>query len=212
MATDRFASAGYGERPTGFGAQAAILIVDFQLSFTDARFRMGRSDHVSRAVDRTADLLDLADDLGIPVAACNVGWSDERAMPLWKAAACYDGMNIGDEGLKIDPRIDRAGQYRFTKGAPSMFFGTPLTTFLVRQRIDTVVITGCTTSGCVRATVIDAFSHGYRVIVPEPCCGDQDEAAHTANLADIARRYGDVLSLDAAFEGLRHIADRKHDA
>lgn len=206
MADDRFAEAGYGGRPVGFGFRAAILLVDFQLAFTDPRYPMGRSDYVARAVERTAELLDAAAPLGIPVAACNVGWSDERGMPYWKAEACYQGMAIGDEGLELDPRIVRPGQYHFTKGAPSMFFGTPLITFLVKQRIDTVVIAGCTTSGCVRATIIDAFSHGFRVIVPEPCCGDQDEVAHAANLADVGRRYADVLTFDATLEGLRGLA------
>ncbi|MGN6689986.1 MAG: isochorismatase family protein [Sphingopyxis sp.] len=203
MSDDRFTQAGYGGRPVGFGTRAAVLMVDFQLAFTDARFPMGRSDHVGRAVDQTAKLLDEAERLGVLVAACNVGWADERGMPYWKASACYQDMAIGDEGLEFDPRIDRPGQFRFTKAAPSAFFGTPLVTFLVKQRIDTVIVTGCTTGGCVRATIVDAFSYGFRVIVPESCCGDQDATAHAANLADVDRRYADVLTLDAVIEGLR---------
>lgn len=209
---DRFAAAGYGGRPVGWGERAAILIVDYQLAFTDPRYQMGRSDHVTRAVDATAALLDAAAPLGVPVAACNVGWSDLRGMPYWKAEGCYHGMAPGDEGLVLDPRIDRAGQYQFTKVAPSMFFGTPLTTFLARERIDTVIVTGCTTSGCVRATIVDAFSHGYRTIVPAACCGDQDQSAHDANLTDVGRRYADVLTLDATIAGLRRLADPKRNA
>lgn len=205
MAEDSFARAGYGGRSVGFGSRAALLVVDFQLAFTDTRYQMGRSDHVTRAVDRTATLLDQAAALGLPVAACNVGWSDLRGMPYWKASACYEGMAPGDEGLILDPRIDRPGQYQFTKVAPSMFFATPLMTFLVKERVDTVIVTGCTTSGCVRATIVDAFSHGFRTIVPEPCCGDQDEQAHTANLTDVGRRYADVLSLETTIEGLRRL-------
>jgi maleamate amidohydrolase len=75
-----------------------------------------------------------------------------------------------------------------------MFFQTPLITFLVKQNVDTVIVTGCTTSGCVRATVVDAFSYGFRVLVAEDCCGDADEAAHRSNLADVGRRYADTLN------------------
>jgi maleamate amidohydrolase len=78
-----------------------------------------------------------------------------------------------------------------------MFFQTPLITFLVKQGIDTVIVTGCTTSGCVRATVVDAFSYGFRVLVPEECVGDPDERQHRSNLEDVGRRYADVMTADA---------------
>jgi maleamate amidohydrolase len=77
-----------------------------------------------------------------------------------------------------------------------MFFQTPLITFLVKQDVDTVIVTGCTTSGCVRATVVDAFSYGFRVLVAEDCCGDADEAPHRSNLVDVGRRYADILNTD----------------
>ena len=68
--------------------------------------------------------------------------------------------------------------------------------FLTKQRVDTVVVTGCTTSGCVRASIVDGFSYGFRVIIPEECCGDQEEQAHKDTLRDVGRRYADVLSLN----------------
>ena len=86
-----------------------------------------------------------------------------------------------------------------------MFFGTPLNTFLVREGVDTVLVTGCTTSGCVRATVVDAFSHGYFVLVPQECCGDQDQEAHETNLRDIDRRYADVLTVAQARAALERL-------
>ncbi len=106
-------------------------------------------------------------------------------MAHWKVEACYSGMSPGDPGLEIDPRVSDPRDYMFTKTAPSMFFGTPLLTFLHREVIDTVIVTGCTTSGCVRATIVDAFSHGFRTIVAEPCCGDQEAAAHEATMRDV---------------------------
>jgi maleamate amidohydrolase len=76
-----------------------------------------------------------------------------------------------------------------------MFFQTPLITFLVKQGVDTVIVTGCTTSGCVRATVVDAFSFGFRVIVARGCVGDAEEGPHRAKPEDIGRRYTDVSTM-----------------
>ncbi|KGE04524.1 isochorismatase family protein [Pseudohaliea rubra] len=195
VSRDAFAEASYGARALGFGRRPAILVVDFQRAFTDSAFPMGRSAHVQRAVDETAALLAFARPLGIPVATCAVGWCSEKDMGRWKVDAVYDGLFYGQPGMELDPRIAGAGDFHFTKGAPSMFFGTPLVTFLTREAVDTVLVTGCTTSGCVRATVNDAFSYGYRVIVPEACCGDQDQEAHEANLRDVGRRYADVMTV-----------------
>jgi maleamate amidohydrolase len=86
-----------------------------------------------------------------------------------------------------------------------MFFQTPLITFLVKQNVDTVIVTGCTTSGCVRATIVDAFSYGFRVLVAEDCCGDADEAPHRANLVDVGRRYADVMSMSAVARYLQGV-------
>ncbi len=193
-----FSDAGYGNRQVGFGERPAVLVVDFQRAFTDPAYPMGRSAHVDRAVANTAVLLHAARRRGVPVASCNVGWASESAMGRWKVGSVYRDMFVGDRGLELDPRIADPADFTFMKGAPSMFFGTPLVTFLTRAGVDTVVVCGATTSGCVRATIVDAFSHGYRVVVPEDCCGDQEEGAHHANLADVGRRYADVVTLDQA--------------
>lgn len=194
---DGFAKAGYGDRRVGYGKRPAVLVVDFQRAFTDPAFPMGRSAHVDRAVNNTGHLLGIARRQGVPVVACRAAWSREEDMPYWKVSSVYDGsMFDGAPGTQLDPRIEHPDNYCFSKVAPSIFFGTSLHTFLTRHCIDTTIIAGCTTSGCVRASIIDAFSHGYRVIVPEPCCGDQEEAAHLANLADVGRRYADVVTLE----------------
>lgn len=195
---DAFADASYGLRRVGTGRRAAILVVDLQVAFTSGRYPMGQSQHVQRAVEETAALLDFARPLGVPVASCCVGWYSERDMSRWKVDAVYDGMFYGDAGLDIDSRLEGKSDFHFIKGAPSMFFGTPLNTFLVREGVDTVMVTGCTTSGCVRATVVDAFSHGYHVLIPQACCGDQDQEAHRGNLRDMERRYADVIDGDEA--------------
>ena len=92
------------------------------------------------------------------------------------------------------------------KSAPSIFFGTSAAAILTKERVDTVIVTGCITSGCIRASVIDAFSLGFRVMVPRDCVGDHDATAHDQNLKDIERRYGDVIdsaTAIAAIEALR---------
>ena len=92
---------------------------------------------------------------------------------------------MGTPALELDPRIrDDDYIFQFIKTAPSIFYETPLKPWLVTHCIDTTIITGCTTSGCVRASVVDDFSAGYRTIVPEDYCGDQDEEAHASNLHD----------------------------
>jgi maleamate amidohydrolase len=118
-------------------------------------------------------------------------------MPLWKVKAVRDEFYYGHPCTAMDPKIDHPGNFTYCKNAPSMFFQTPLITFLVKQGIDTVIVTGCTTSGCVRATVVDAFSYGFRVLVPEECVGDPDERQHRSNLEDVGRRYADVMTADA---------------
>ncbi|MCU0983917.1 MAG: isochorismatase family protein, partial [Acetobacteraceae bacterium] len=98
------------------------------------------------------------------------------------------------------------------KTAPSIFFGTPAAAILTREGVDTVIVTGCITSGCVRASIIDAFSLGFRVQVPEDCVGDHDEAAHLQNLADVGRRYADIITADAAEAALADFARRNDRA
>ncbi len=103
---------------------------------------------------------------------------------------------IGHESMALDPRIYEPGyDVVFMKSAPSIFFQTPLVLFLTKQRVDTVIITGCTTSGCVRASINDCFSYGFRTIVPEECVGDMEEGPHNDNLRDVGRRYADVMKL-----------------
>ena len=177
---DNYETAGYGGGEIGFGEQTAVLVVDFQLGFTDPSYPAGKSKHIQSAVSHTKDLLELARGKNIPVANCNVAWNGVTDMGYWKVTSLYDGSFFkGHKSTEIDPRVVNENyDFIFTKSAPSIFFQTPLLTYLGKQRVDTVVITGCTTSGCVRASVVDAFSYGFRVIIPHECCGDQEEQAH----------------------------------
>lgn len=199
---DEFKRAGYGAQDIGFGQRCAVLVVDLQRGFTDPESPMGQSPHVQRAVENTASLLAAAKEHGVPIASCNVAWRNADDMSYWKISSLYDGSFFrGHPMTDIDPRIaDPENIFEFTKSAPSIFFRTPLDTWLTKHNIDTTLITGCTTSGCVRASIVDSFSHGYRTIAVEDCCGDMDEGPHRDNLRDVGRRYADVLSLDQVLQ------------
>ena len=97
--------------------------------------------------------------------------------------------------MALDRRIyDPEYDVVVCKTGPSMMFQTPVVPYFIRQRVDTVILTGCNTSGCIRATAIDSFQHGYRTIVPEDCVGDIEEGPHRENLRDVGRRYVDIVT------------------
>jgi nicotinamidase-related amidase len=124
---------------------------------------------------------------------------------LWpeKAPSLLE-LKLGSELVELDPRIKRQPEdVMLVKKYASAFLGTPLAATLVSRGVDTVVVTGCTTSGCVRATVIDAISHGFRPIIPEETVGDRAQEPHDANLFDMDSKYGDVVPLSDAIAYLK---------
>lgn len=196
---DKYLEVGYASQEAGFGQRPAILVVDFQLAFTDPRFPLGGLEMIQRATERTADLLRVARSQRVPVATCYTAYCSAADMPRWKVKAVREEFFYGHPCTAMDPRIHAADyDFNFCKNAPSIFFQTPLITFLAKERVDTVIVTGCTTSGCVRASIVDAFSYGFRVIVPADCCGDADERPHLDNLRDVGRRYADVVDCERA--------------
>ena len=199
--TKEYEIKGYSSETIDFGKKPAILIVDLQLAFTDPNFPNGDMPMVDKATNKISEILQLARSKHIPIASCYTSYDSLKDMPLWKVKAVRDEFYHGHPCTAMDPRIyDPDYDFNFCKNAPSMFFLTPLTTFLHKQDVDTVIITGCVTSGCVRATVIDAFSHGFRVFVPEDCVGDVEERPHLDNLRDISRRYAEVIDSKACVE------------
>ncbi len=199
---DTYGKVGYGSSEIGYGQRAAVLVVDWQAAFTDPKYALGGLARLHQARDRTASLLEVARAHGVPVAACYTAYCSSQDMPHWKVKAVRDEFFYGHPCTAMDPRIYDAGDFTYCKNAPSMFFQTPLIAFLVRQNVDTVIVTGCTTSGCVRATIVDAFSFGFRVQVPEDCCGDAEEGPHRDSLRDCGRRYCDVTSSERVVQWL----------
>jgi len=196
--TDEFARRSYGERAVGFGRKPGVVVVDFQLAFTDPKYPLGGAPLIMRGVTNTARLLEIARHAGVPVASCYTAYLNQRTMPHWKIGAVREQFLFDHPGSAMEPRIhDAAYDMVVAKPGPSIFFQTPVVSYFVKEGVDTVIVTGCVTSGCIRASTIDAFSWGFRAIVPEDCVGDHDEEAHADNLRDVGRRYADVSSADA---------------
>ena len=191
--SDAYVNAGYSAFSEGLGIRPAVLVVDFQLGFTDPKFPLGGLPLVHAATEKTAELLRTARRHNVPVASCYTAYHSLADMPRWKVKAVREEFIHGHPCTAMDPRVhDSHYDFNFCKSAPSIFFLTPLITFLAKHQVDTVIVTGCTTSGCIRASIIDAFSYGFHVAVPEDCCGDAGREAHEGNLRDCARRYCEV--------------------
>jgi len=201
--TDAYADSGFGANSIGFGTRPAVLVVDFQRGFTDPAEALGGSPLVDAAVENTARLLAAARERGIPVVQTYVAHSTTRDALHWKIPAVLTDFVEGMRATELDPRIyEPAYDVVVRKVAPSILFQTPAISFLTKERIDTTIIVGCNTSGCVRASIVDAFSFGYRVIVPRDCCGDVEEGPHLDNLRDVGRRYADIMTLDEVIMAL----------
>lgn len=195
---------GLGGR-VGFGDRPAILVVDMSLAFTDPEGPLVCD--LDETVASIARLLDSARKRGdVPVIFTTVAYGPReqisaRAM-LRKMPASLK-VTPGSRWVEIDPRLQpREGEELITKVFPSAFFGTTLASYLISGERDSVIITGASTSGCVRATAIDAVSHGFQVVVPREAVGDRSPEAHEQNLVDIDLKYGDVIPETSVLEWL----------
>jgi maleamate amidohydrolase len=197
---------GIGNR-LGFGKSPALINVDFVNSFNDAEWFGG--GNIDDAVKRTVGLLEAARRNNLPVVftrviyaedGSNAGVFVEKAPRLAELTADHPMSQIVPELEPID------GEAVFDKTEASAFFGTSLAAWLTYRGVDTVIVTGATTSGCVRATVVDACAHNFRPIVAEDCVGDRAIGPHEANLFDMGRKYADVMPRDEIIAVLDKIA------
>lgn len=181
----------------GFGRSPAIVVVDFILGFTDSQSPLG-SD-LDTEIEATRQLLDAGREAGIPILYTTTVYSDglRDAGVFIRKVPSLGVLRQGSEEIRVDPRLGRLpDETLIEKKYVSAFFGTALASELTANRIDTVVICGATTSGCVRATVVDAMQYGFRPVVPEQCVGDRSVEAHRASLIDIEGKYGDVVDVE----------------
>ena len=176
------------------GVRPAIVVVDFSQGFTDPNQPTGAD--MSAEVLATADLLQQARRAGIPIAFTTIAYESAADGGTWvRKAPGLAALAAGTPAVELDPRLGRRpDELLVVKKAASAFFGTSLAAWLVGQQIDTLIVTGATTSGCVRATVVDAVSYGWPTLVPRDCVADRARAPHDANLFDIDQKYADVVN------------------
>lgn len=187
----------------GFGECPALLVVDFILGFTDATSPLAGDMEDSLA--QTIRLLESARARGVPVFFTTVEYDpslkDAGLFP--RKAAGLKWLIRGSRWVELDPRLAREeGEIVIRKKYASAFFGTELASTLAALGVDTLIITGCTTSGCIRATAVDALQHGLHAIVPREAVGDRAQGPHEANLFDIDSKYGDVVGVAEAMQYL----------
>jgi maleamate amidohydrolase len=200
---DLYEVSGYGYQKIGFGHTLGIVSVDMMNCVTNPKSPMGRSPMGQAAVEKCAILFDAARANGIPIVHCQTAFQpDLRDMPRWKVAALKDWI-IGSWEVEIDPRLWRDGDVLVCKKTPSIFFGTHCASVMNMHGVDTVIVTGANTSGCIRATSIDSFALGYRTIVPRDCVYDQGSVAHRQNLEDIGKRYVDVEPFEVVLDHVK---------
>ena len=192
----------------GFGKKLAIVNVDFQRAYTDVAMFKTAYETDPRQIEYVNRISALARAKGMPVIWTRVGYADDSSdAGVWGTRTdtpdSLQNIKYGSERHAFDPRcaID-PGDMQFTKRMPSAFFETPLASYLVWHKVDTVVVTGGSTSGCVRATAVDSLSHGYRTIVPIETCADKHESYHFANLTDLQLKYADVEPVQAVVDWL----------
>jgi maleamate amidohydrolase len=182
---------GYGERP-------ALLVVDLQRGFTDPANPLGGD--LSAIVERTNRLLEAAHGSEVPVVLTRIVTTHEAGSDygIWQEKIPrLDTLTAGSTWVELDERLDLAAEdHVLDKRQASAFHGTELSSMLVAWGVDTLVVAGCTTSGCVRASVVDACAHGYRAIVAEAAVGDRARGPHEANLFDMNAKYGDVRPVE----------------
>jgi nicotinamidase-related amidase len=196
QAREVYAAARLGQRVT-LGSRPAVLVVDFSCGFTDPECTLGAD--MSAEVEATRRLLDAVRARGLPVIFTTIGYEPslkDGGLWLQKVPSLGD-LQIGGRWVEIDPRLEpRTDETIVLKKGASAFFGTNLPAILVSQNVDSVILCGATTSGCVRATAIDLLQYGYPTLVPRECVGDRAQAPHEANLFDIDAKYADVVPLD----------------
>ena len=193
-----FARQHFGVR-MGLGTRPALLVIDAQAGFADPAVFGGHN--VADAFERIAAVLPRARALGLPVAHVRYCCAD-------------DGSDTGPFGMKVPglARLTRdapiaqivpgcapvAGEFLAEKRHASAFFGTTLAAWLAFRQVDTLLVTGCTTSGCVRASVVDASAHGFRPLVLTDCVGDRAAGPHEASLFDMGQKYADLFTAEEA--------------
>lgn len=203
------------ERPLGVGDRPALVVVDMTRAFVDSQYPTGWSETGYPAAEANRRLLDASRAAGIPIFFTKgYALTDYRPLPAqrgrWKNRTRPEpNPAIAPGDIIVDILTPMPGETVITKESkPSGFFGTPLASHLIYHGVDTVIVTGMTTSGCVRATVLDAFQYNFSVVIPHECVADRSQLSHKVNLFDMHMKYADVISLDETLAYLERVTGR----
>jgi maleamate amidohydrolase len=183
----------------GFGTKAALINIDLQRAYTDVEtFPTAYQTH-EKQIEFINELAELARARSMPVIWTYIAYSDNADdAGIWGTRTntpdSLQNIKVGSDRAQLDPRlrIDHGRDALFNKRMASVFFETPIASLLTWHRVDTVILTGGSTSGCVRASAVDSLSRNYRTIIPEECVADRHEIPHFASLCDLMLKYADV--------------------
>jgi nicotinamidase-related amidase len=205
-----FRQRGFGIK-IGFGERPALIIIDMLKGFTDSTMPLGAN--LDMQIEAQKPLLKIAHERDIPVIFSTVMYEEAEAKDAGLWGIKMKGsltLTAGSESVKIDPRVGmQPKDILLVKKYASCFFGTDLVPRLNSRRVDTLIITGCTTSGCVRATAVDAVQNGFRPMVVREAVGDRSVAAHEQSLFDLNAKYADVVSLDETLQYLKTVGHNR---
>ena len=205
-----FRQRGFGIK-IGFGERPALMIIDMIKGFTDPSMPLGAP--LESQIEAQRPLLEVAHQRDIPVIFSTVIYEEEDIKDAGVWALKQTGartLTAGSEAVKVDPRLGlQPKDIVLMKKYASCFYGTDLVARLNSRRIDTLIITGCTTSGCVRATAVDAVQNGFRPMVVREAVGDRSAAAHEQSLFDLNAKYADVVSLDETLQYLKTVGHNR---
>lgn len=204
----RYQDRGIGGR-TGFGKNPAVVLVDMLASFYDESRNLGAD--MEESLEAASTLVTAARGKNVPIVYVWSAWDQgARNSGRWvEKIPSLTELTLGSPGIEIHPKIaPEDGDTMVLKKGPSAFFNTPLYEALTNIQIDTVLLCGASTSGCIRATAIDSLSHGFRTVVPAEAVGDRAAQPHLANLFDIDAKYADVVPLEAV---LTHFGELRPD-
>jgi nicotinamidase-related amidase len=201
-----FRQRGFGLK-IGFGERPALIVIDMINAFTDSDMPLGAN--LEPQIEAIRPLVEVAHERKVPVVFSTVMYNDAdfRDAGVWALKQKgVTSLKAGTPAVELDSRMGfKPGDSLLVKKYASCFFGTDLVPRLMTRGVDTLIITGCTTSGCVRATAVDAVQTGLRPMVVREAVGDRSEAAHAQSLFDLNAKYADVVSLDETLQYLRTI-------
>jgi nicotinamidase-related amidase len=200
-----FEKAGMG-RLGGLGKKPVVIVVDMTCAFVDERFPLG-SPTGPAAAKAIKDLLEVARSKKVPIVYSTGAHREREAEKGRRKSDRSHPLDRAPEAHTVWPEIaPQADDVVIVKHKPSVFFSTPLESYLTYWNVDTTIITGMVTSGCVRATVVDAFSYNYYVVIPEECVADRGDVSHRISLFDMQMKYANVLPLAQVKDYIKGLA------